>query len=217
MMNDNPEYIHALRHQRLNWLYDPVVALTTREALVKQRLLACLPDMAEGNLLDLGCGTGTLTRAFKLNAPKFTVCGIDGDEDMLTRAKARAAAERLKIQYDHGLVEALPYTNDSFDIVTSSLLFHHLKTAAKKDALAEARRVLKPTGTLLVADWGRPVNIGMRMLFLLVQLLDGFETTRDSVRGALPELIRGAGFKNIVELDNLATPLGTITIHAASN
>ena len=53
------------------------------------------------------------------------------------------------------------------------------------------------------------------MLFYAVQFLDGFETTRDNVRGALPALIAGGGFEAVERCDEMATPLGTIALYAA--
>ena len=149
-------YIHALRYQWLNRFYDPVVRLTTRESAVKLALLRLLPSATQGALLDLACGTGTLTRAIKSTAPAYTVRGMDGDRDVLARARKKATAAKLDIRYDAGLAQKLFYGNDSFDVVTSSLFFHHLTAEDKRAAFREVHRVLKPAGILLIADWGRP-------------------------------------------------------------
>ncbi len=215
-MASDTVYIHALRYQWLNRLYDPVVRLTTRETAVKQALIGLLSPVTQGELLDLACGTGTLTRAIKSAIPAYTVRGIDGDRGMLARAQEKAMAAELEVHYDHGLAQKLPYEEDTFEVVTSSLFFHHLTTLDKRTVLMEIRRVLKPAGTLLIADWGRPQNSLMRVLFGLVQLLDGFETTGDNVRGVLPALIHEAGFSAVEPIRDMATPLGTITMIQAS-
>ena len=75
--------------------------------------------------------------------------------------------------------------------------------------------MLKPGGELHIADWGKPSNALMRALFFTVQLLDGFETTRDSVTGALPELLRAAGNDRVEETAKFDTPLGTIRLFRA--
>ncbi len=215
-MASDAVYIHALRYQWLNRLYDPVVRLTTRETAVKQALVELLPPIEHGEYLDLACGTGTLTRAIKAAVPNGAVRGIDGDKDMLARAQEKAVTADLEIDYDHGLAQQLPYADATFDVVTSSLFFHHLTTEGKRAAFREIHRVLKPPGTVLIADWGRPQNSLMRVLFGFVQLLDGFETTGDNVRGKLPAIIREAGFSTVKPLRNMATPLGTISILRAS-
>jgi len=58
--------------------------------------------------------------------------------------------------------------------------------------------VLKPGGELHVADWRKAQTMMQRLLFLSVQLLDGFETTADNVRGLLPEIIAEAGFLDVI-------------------
>ena len=136
-MTSDAVYIHALRYQWLNRLYDPVVRFTTRETAVKQALIELLPPVEHGEFLDLACGTGTLTRAIKSAVPDGTVRGIDGDRDMLARAQENAVTADLEVEYDHGLAQQLPYAEDTFDVVTSSLFFHHLTNEGKRAAFRE--------------------------------------------------------------------------------
>ena len=215
-MASDSAYIHALRYQWLNWLYDPLVRLTTREAAVKSRLIDFLPQDG-GSLLDLACGSGTLARAIKQHNPAYRVMGIDGDEDMLRRATEKSEAAGISVEYNQGFAQALPYADDAFDVVTSSLFFHHLTARDKGVAFAEVCRVLRPGGTFILADWGRGQNILTRCMFLLVRLLDGFETTRDNARGHLPKIMRESGFSRVDKLADMATPLGTIAILQATN
>ena len=98
----------------------------------------------------------------------------------------------------------------------SSLFFHHLAPEAKIATLPEVRRVLAPKGSLHVADWGKPSNALMRTLFFTVQLLDGFETTRDSVSGALPDLLRAAGYDRVEGTGKFDAPLGTMRLFRAA-
>ena len=86
---------------------------------------------------------------------------------------------------------------------------------AKIRTFKEIERVLKPGGELHVADFGKPQNSILRVLFYAVQFLDGFETTTDNVRGVLQALIAGAGFEAVERCDERATPLGTIALYAA--
>jgi len=129
-MASDPAYIHALRYQWLNWFYDPLVRLTTREAAVKARLIDFLPQDG-GNLLDLACGSGTLAGEIKQHNPAYRVMGIDGDEDMLRRATEKSEAAGISVEYNQGFAQALPYADDAFDVVTSSLFFTILPQETK--------------------------------------------------------------------------------------
>ena len=79
----------------------------------------------------------------------------------------------------------------------------------------EVFRVLESGGELLVADWGRPSGRLMRTLFYGVQLLDGFENTRDNVEGRLPSIFTRAGFREVDVLREYATVHGTLTLYRA--
>jgi len=95
------------------------------------------------------------------------------------------------------------------------LLFHHLIRNDKGRTMREAWRVLRPGGELHIADWGKPQNGVMRAAFLLVQLLDGFETTRDNVNGLLPEFFLEAGFENVRQTGSYLTVFGTLCLYGA--
>jgi hypothetical protein len=66
-----------------------------------------------------------------------------------------------------------------------------------------------------VADWGKAQNKLMRVAFLFVQMLDGFETTADNVSGLLPELFQAAGFEDIQEPTRYMTIVGTLSLYRA--
>lgn len=213
-MSQDSSYVHALKFQTLNGLYDPFVRVSTREQLVKTTLVDRLSGRM-GKVLDLACGSGTLAGLVKQKHPQLTVHGVDGDREMLGRAERKAAAAGVAVDFKYGMSDALPYEDGSFDVVVSSLFFHHLTRAGKASAFAEIKRVLSPSGELLLADWGRPQNVLMRVAFFPVRLLDGFTNTRDNVRGELSALIRAAGFARTAKLADIATPLGTISILTA--
>lgn len=222
-MNTNAEgprsqgerYIPALAYRWLTPLYDPVVEWTTRERAFKTALLQQADLQSGARVLDLGCGTATLTLLAKAACPDADVGGLDGDPDILERARGKARRAGVVLSFDRALSHQMPYDDDSFDVVLSSLFFHHLTRDAKRATLREARRVLKPGGKLHVADWGKAANPLMRALFVLVQLLDGFKTTGDNVAGLLPAFMAEAGFTGVAETRRFATPLGTIALYAA--
>ena len=208
-------YVPALGRDSLTSLYDPILRLTTRERTFKERLLDQADLEGAAQVLDLGCGTGTLTTWIKQRVPAADVVGLDGDPDVLRRARAKAARGDLELSFDQGLSFELPYPDASFDRVLSSLLFHHLGRADKARTLLEVWRVLRPDGQLHVADWGAPTSGLMRTLFHSIQLLDGRETTQDNVDGRLPGLIVEAGFVDVVVRGNVPTIYGTLSLLSA--
>lgn len=208
-------YIPALAYRWLTPLYDPVVQWTTRERAFKTALLKQADLRPGARVLDLGCGTATLTLLAKGACPDADVVGLDGDPEILERARHKAQRAGAVLTFDRAMSHQMPYADDSFDGVLSSLFFHHLTREAKMATLREVHRVLKPGGTLHVADWGKAANPLMRALFVLVQLLDGFETTGDNVAGLLPTFMTEAGFTDVAETRRFATPLGTIALYAA--
>jgi ubiquinone/menaquinone biosynthesis C-methylase UbiE len=129
---------------------------------------------------------------------------------MLAKAHGKAADLSLDIKLIEGLAQSLPFEDNSFDLVTSTLFFHHLETEDKQRALQEVLRVLRPGGRLLIADWGKPSSPLTRLGFFVVQLLDGFKTTSDNARGLLPEFIVESGFENLHVWQRITAPLGTI-------
>ena len=205
-------FVPALRFDSLTRVYDPVVALTSRERGFKRRLLEHARVKDGESVLDLACGTGTLAIDVKKDHPKAKVSALDGDAAILQRAKRKAKDAGVKIAFQQGLANELPYEARSFDVVLSTLFFHHLTDEAKADTAEEIRRVLRLGGRVLIADWGRPQDPLMRMMFQNVQMLDGFRNTSSNVAGKLPEFLREAGLKRVSVVDRMRTPLGTVEI-----
>lgn len=208
-------YVPALGYRWLTGLYDPVVALTTREATFKSALIDQARLQDGQRMLDLACGSGTLALMALQRAPKASVTGVDGDPAMLAQARRKAAAAGVSVRFDEALADRLPYADASFDRVLSSLFFHHLDRDAKRAALGEARRVLAPGGELHVADWGQAANPLMRLAYLGIQLLDGFATTADNVAGRLPAFMRDAGFVDVQGTRRFSTLFGTMSLYRA--
>jgi len=139
----------------LDWclpLYDPLVRLLggdqARRALLEQAALR--PGHA---VLDVGCGTGSLATLVKGLHPGVQVTGVDPDPKALERARRKAARANVSVRLDRGFADALPYPDASFDRVLSSFVFHHLQEDEKGWMLSEARRVLKPGGSLHLLDF----------------------------------------------------------------
>ena len=209
-------YVPALGRDRLTPLYDPLLRLTVRERAFKRRLLEQARPAAGMEVLDLGCGTGTLAVAAKQRAPGIAIRGLDGDPKVLSRAREKAARAGVAVEFDEGLSYELPYTDQRFDRVLSTLFFHHLSRADKQRTISEIRRVLKPGGELHVADLGPPASPPMRLLSWPVRLLDGRESTADNFAGNLPNLFAERGLSKVAVRDRLSTAVGTLVLYSAA-
>ena len=221
MAKDAPEitgkrnYVPALSFGWLTRFYDALVAVGMPERRMRGRLVDALAPQPDEAILEFGCGTASNLVALKQRVPDLSVTGIDVDSEILEIARAKLAKANIEaelVQYDGG---QLPQPDASLDGVCTLLVFHHLTIEQKKLALEEIRRVLKPGGRLVLADWGRQRNPLLRAGFFLVQLLDGFETTRSNARGLVPGLIEEAGFRGLHEANHMVTPLGKITYWSA--
>lgn len=211
-------FVPALRFSVLTPFYDGVVRITLREKKFKTALLTGAGIKSGYHILDLGCGTGTLTILAKKLFPGVEITGLDADPKILEIARKKAAAEGVEISCDQGMSNLLPYTDDTFDRAISSLFFHHLTRADKLATLTELRRVLRRNGELHIADWGEPSNALMRFVSYGVKILDGPDTTRDSFAGRLLDLLEAAGFIRVKEDSrSFDTIFGTIRIHRSVN
>lgn len=208
-------YIPALGYRWLTRFYDPIVRVTTREATFKEALLRQASIHDGHRVLDLGCGTGTLAILVKHAHRGAEVFGLDADAEALNLARMKLAAAGIEVQLEQGLASALPYAGESFDRALSSLFFHHLPSELKLEAMREVLRVLRPGGEFHIADWGKPTGSAMRLAFVGVQLLDGFATTTDNVKGLLPDLLGLAGFENVETTKCYSTALGTLSLYRA--
>ncbi|MES2397515.1 MAG: class I SAM-dependent methyltransferase [Bacteroidota bacterium] len=211
------KYIPALRFSWLTKFYNPLVAFTMPEIKFKKALIEQAHIQPEHSILDFGIGTATLSLMIKASEPLTEVNGVDVDEKVLTIAKEKIKKANANITITKYDGVKLPYANANFDRVLTSLVFHHLTAEQKHNSLVEIKRVLKTNGELHIADWGKASSILMRSLFLFVQLLDGFKTTNDNVKGLLPAYIENAGFKRVEIKKNFSTIFGTLTLYKAIN
>ncbi len=109
------------------------------------------------SVLDVGCGTGTLAITAKRQSDSSVkVYGSDASSEMIEKAREKAVAAGAQVDFQVGLVEAIPFPENTLDVVLSSFMVHHLPGDLKQKAFAEIHRVLKPGGRLLVVDFEPP-------------------------------------------------------------
>jgi SAM-dependent methyltransferase len=210
-----PRYIPAARWRLFTRLYDPILALTMREKRFREEMLGRIEtDLPQGGtVVDVGCGTGTFALALKQRRPDARVIGVDGDEEILALARAKPAAG--PIEWRHGLAQDLPVPPQKADVVTTSLVLHHLLPDDKRKALVEMKRILEPGGRLHVADWGAPADPLMSGAFFVAQAIDGFDRTADHRAGRLPAFIENAGFDAVESYGRLRTGFGVVELLTA--
>ena len=208
------DFIPAARFHFLTKLYDPIVAFTVKEQEFKRLLIKQADLKPQHCILDLACGTGTMTLWIWQSAKGVVVFGLDADPKILTIARRKAKLVGADTAFHHGFSTKLPYENEVFDSVFSSLFLHHLLPTDKIKTLEEVHRVLKPGGGFYVADWGKPQSPLTKISFFLVRLLDGFVNTRDNAEGTLSKLFLNAGFMDVVLTHQVTTVFGILDLYA---
>jgi demethylmenaquinone methyltransferase/2-methoxy-6-polyprenyl-1,4-benzoquinol methylase/phosphoethanolamine N-methyltransferase len=176
-------------------LYDLLGAILMlgRGPAMRERTIALARLVPGERVLEVGCGTGEIAlRAKARTGPTGSVAGIDPSPEMIAVSRQKAARANLDIDYRVAGAEALPFTDATFDVVLSSLMMHHLPEDLKPCALAEIRRVLKPSGRLLIVDFTEPTSrLGrLQPVWLIHRRLPS--NVRD-----LPKLLEAAGFAAI--------------------
>ena len=192
-------------------LYDPLTRLFGFDA-TRDALLAQANVQPHCRVLDVGCGTGTLTIALKQRHPDVEVVGLDPDPKALGRARAKCARAAVTVQFDEGFSDAPPYADATFDRVLSSLMFHHLPRDVKEGTLREIGRVLKPGGELHLLDFTGSHGHGR-----LARLIHPHQALKDNAEDRVVVLMRAAGLRDpqvVSRRKTLFGPLASYRAHA---
>lgn len=168
------------------------------------------------SLLDVGCGTGGVTIPAKIRVgTEGSATGIDPAPEMIAVARRKAQRAGIEIDFRVGVIESLPFPDGTFDVVTASMMMHHLPQHLQVKGLAEIWRVLripdpvsgKPGGRILIADMLRPNTSSFKRFFtLLVQHGHGIQFGIED----LPKLMRDAGFQDVEQLDSRFLAIGFV-------
>src|SRR3990172_439399 len=142
---DAPKTAGRVLHGHARWydLFGRVISFGRDKAIREQLIELAAPAPGE-KVLDVGCGTGTLAIAIKPQVGAGEVHGIDASPEMIQVAKEKSAKDGSDIHFRVALIEAIPFSEASFDLVTSTLMLHHLPDDLKAKGFLEIRRVLKP-------------------------------------------------------------------------
>jgi ubiquinone/menaquinone biosynthesis C-methylase UbiE len=122
-----------------------------RQALVPLGAFLDGRRVADTRMLDIACGTGRFLTFVRDNYPRLPVVALDLSPHYLTQARTQ-----LKpwpdVGFIQGLAETLPFADASFDVVSSVYLLHEVPDEIRRRILAEAARVLRPGGRLILVD-----------------------------------------------------------------
>jgi ubiquinone/menaquinone biosynthesis C-methylase UbiE len=194
---------------RLTPLYDLFARLVLRQRRFKQRLLKQAGLTPHTRVLDIGAGTGTFAIMVKWQQPGVQITGLDADGDILTIAREKATRLDLSIPFQRGLATALPFRDEAFDHVFTTLVFSLLRRSDKPRAVREIYRVLRRGGTWHIADFGSPRTSWEQWI---AQRTRRWQPLADTLDATIPDLAGAAGFTEISERDWLATVIGPLTI-----
>lgn len=202
-------YLPAAGRDALLPLYDLITRLFGFMRALDQLIdgAALLPGH---EILDVGCGTGTLAVVIKRRLPDVHVTGVDPDPKALALAARKAKRAGVPVRFDRGFADALEYAGGSFDRVFSSMMLHHVPRKERPAALAEMRRVLKPGGRLELMDFSSHGSRGV-----LARLLHGkglSANTDDRIMAALGE----AGFAEVTKTGERQTVFGPVGYYRAT-
>ena len=144
-------------------------------------------------VLEVGCGTGTLTLAAKRQAgPSGKVFGIDVIPGMIELSQRKAAQANEDVTFQLGSIDDIPFSANQFDVVMCSFMIFHMSEMVRRKGIAEIYRVLKPQGRLLVLDLALPTQPLPRAI---AQMLLGGMLQHD-LRELLP-LMEASGFSDV--------------------
>jgi ubiquinone/menaquinone biosynthesis C-methylase UbiE len=135
--------------------YDLIMASRTfgREKSLRQMEIKLAKIMPGDNVLEIGCGTGTLTLAAKAQAGlSGEVVGMDIAPEMVAAASKKAAWKSVDVSFLVGSIADIPFQDNHFNEVLCSFMIYHIGEDARMKGFKEIFRVLRPGGHLTIID-----------------------------------------------------------------
>jgi ubiquinone/menaquinone biosynthesis C-methylase UbiE len=115
------------------------------------RLVREMGGAEKVKLLDIGCGTGRTLHQIARTHPKMRLHGADLSPAYIKLARKRLLdLDEVSLAVENG--EALPWADETFDVVTSTYMFHELPRNARRNVVREMFRVLRPGGLVVIED-----------------------------------------------------------------
>lgn len=212
--SDQPMFTPALGAHEHTADYDRVIAVMTREQRWRSRMLEVLAPSPNLTIVDLGSGTGSFAILVKDTEPTVRMIAVDPDPAVRAIAEDKAGDRQIEFLTAMGNEPIASVLQGTVDAVTCSLVLHQCPMEAKIGILANAYRLLKPGGRLLVSDYGEQRTLLMHLLFKQVREVDGYENTRPNKDGMIPSFMADAGFERVEELKLTQTPTGSISLYS---
>jgi ubiquinone/menaquinone biosynthesis C-methylase UbiE len=204
-------FIPALHFKSLNNLFDRFLKVSMKEEYIKNELINISKLNKGQNILDFGCGTGTLIKMILDKVPGVNIVGLDIDQNILD-----LAVKKLKI-YNTQLVKyngvTIPFSDSYFDKVLTSLAIHHIKSENKILIFKEIRRALKRTGKVYILDFTKPKD--MYSVFV-TSILKHIEPIHDNIEEKIPGILSESGFTDISQNGYYKTAFGPLTIYCGT-
>ena len=173
-------------------VYDAFVRLHARrdEEDTRQFLVvaAQLENKSTPTILDVCCGTGSVVLAFAEHCPDALLVGYDFSRGMLRKAQEKNADTQAV--FAAGDAAELPFSDNSFDVVSCSHALYELKGHAREKALWEMKRVIHPDGVVLLMEHEVPNNPFVKFLFNVRLISMGSSDASEFVEGGLQRLRR---------------------------
>lgn len=147
--------------------YDSYMRKVTfgREHILREMTVGLAQVKPGDSVLEVGCGTGTLTLAAKRKAgPSGKAFGIDLIPGMIEASRRKAAQANEEITFQLGSINDIPFSENQFDVVMCSFMIFHMSEDTRRKGIAEIHRVLKPQGRLLVLDLALPAQPVQRVI-----------------------------------------------------
>lgn len=170
-------------------LYTP-----TEKSRYRKKIISYADLKSGERVLEVGCGTGTLSLLAKRRVDDGEVIGLDLSPKMVKQAEKKSEKYKLDIKFIEGSIDHLPFPENYFDVVLSSWMFHHLPIKIKREGLKEIHRVLKNGGRFLFFDFSKPKNV---LGYMIAPLFIWTDFLRVHIFGDITSYFKESGFHDI--------------------
>ncbi len=189
-----PSYYSVSFWRRWAGIYDRVVTLSFLpfggEKHFRRKFVAMAGLKSTDRVLDICCGTGSTTAIIAPEVDQGHVIGVDLSPDMLVVAQKKVVAPWVSFQL--ASIDALPFSDNSFDHVICSYGLHEIPGDIRTAALKEVSRVLKPGGKFLTLDYDLPLNLITRLPIAAFVRIFEHDTAYQMMKGDLSAEVAAA-------------------------